>query len=99
MALIRQLVASQHGRPGDIVLDPFLGSGTTAVCSEELGRRWVGIEKRGDYAEIARQRVEQWWRKIHSERRKTGKPRRKLRDVLEGFSSSEGCISECSGGR
>ncbi len=30
--------------PGDLVLDPFLGSGTTAAVADELGRRWVGIE-------------------------------------------------------
>lgn len=58
LALIRQLVACST-RPGDTVLDPFLGSGTTAVCCEELARRWVGIEKWKEYAEIARRRVEQ----------------------------------------
>lgn len=36
-------------RPGDWVLDPFLGSGTTAAVAETMGRRWVGIEQ-GDHA-------------------------------------------------
>ena len=41
----------------DIVLDPFMGSGTTAVAAETLGRRWLGIELSPNYTEIARKRV------------------------------------------
>ena len=41
----------------DIVLDPFMGSGTTAVAAETLGRRWLGIELSPNYSEIARKRV------------------------------------------
>ncbi|HUG13234.1 MAG TPA: site-specific DNA-methyltransferase [Opitutaceae bacterium] len=43
--------------PGDLVLDPFLGSGTTAVVAQELGRVWLGIEINPDYVELARQRI------------------------------------------
>ena len=43
---------------GDIVLDPFIGSGTTAVACERLGRKWIGIEISPDYCEIAKQRIE-----------------------------------------
>lgn len=42
----------------DIVLDPFMGSGTSAVAAEVLERRWVGIELSPDYTEIARKRVQ-----------------------------------------
>lgn len=45
-------------RPGGVVLDPFLGSGTTAVVAARLGRRCVGIELNPEYAAIARARVE-----------------------------------------
>jgi site-specific DNA-methyltransferase (adenine-specific) len=41
----------------DIVLDPFMGSGTSAVAAETLGRRWLGIELSPNYAEIATKRV------------------------------------------
>jgi site-specific DNA-methyltransferase (adenine-specific) len=42
----------------DIVLDPFMGSGTSAVAAEVLERRWVGIELSPDYTEVARKRVQ-----------------------------------------
>ena len=41
----------------DIVLDPFMGSGTSAVAAETLGRRWLGIELSSNYSDIARKRV------------------------------------------
>jgi len=49
------LAASQ---PGDVVLDPFLGSGTTAVVAKKLHRHWVGIELDRRYIEIARARID-----------------------------------------
>ena len=39
------------------MLDPFLGSGTTAAAAEELGRKWVGIELNPDYCEITKKRL------------------------------------------
>ena len=41
-----------------IVLDPFLGSGTTAVACERLNRKWIGIEIEEKYCAIAKQRIE-----------------------------------------
>jgi len=40
-----------------IVLDPFMGSGTTAVVAEKLNRRWIGIEINEEYCEIAKRRL------------------------------------------
>jgi DNA modification methylase len=42
---------------GDVVLDPFAGSGTTCVAAKELGRRYVGIEVNLDYVEICERRL------------------------------------------
>ena len=43
--------------PGDIVLDPLCGSGTTCKVSKQLGRHFIGIEVSSDYCEIARKRI------------------------------------------
>jgi len=56
IALINHLIAAST-RKGDSVLDPFLGSGTTAASAEKLGRNWEGIESNAEYAAIARMRV------------------------------------------
>ncbi len=57
----RAVIASSN--PGDIVLDPFLGSGTTASVAKSLGRNWIGIEKEPKYIKIAEKRIEQTKRK------------------------------------
>ena len=44
---------------GDIVLDPFLGSGTTALAAKFLGRNYIGIEKNPEYVKIAEDRLRQ----------------------------------------
>lgn len=42
---------------GDLVLDPFMGSGTTGIAAVKTGRRFIGIEMNPDYFEVARQRI------------------------------------------
>lgn len=44
-------------RPGDVVLDPFIGSGTTAVVCKELNRRYIGFELNEEFARLARERL------------------------------------------
>lgn len=44
-------------RPGDLVLDPFMGSGTTAVVAQRLGRNYVGCELNPTYAAMANRRI------------------------------------------
>jgi site-specific DNA-methyltransferase (cytosine-N4-specific) len=46
-------------RPGDIVLDPFFGSGTTGQVAEQLGRQWIGCEIQRDYEPLQKKRTRQ----------------------------------------
>ena len=56
VALVERIV-KLWTNPGDLALDCFLGTGTTAIACERLGRRWVGIERDPQYVEIARKRL------------------------------------------
>ena len=56
LRLIGKLVACSTDA-GDIVLDPFLGSGTTAIAAESQRRRWIGIEANADYLSIIKGRL------------------------------------------
>ena len=55
-ALVRKIL-SFSSNPGDLVLDPFLGSGTVAVVAREMGRDYLGFEVVRDYFEFARARL------------------------------------------
>lgn len=55
--LIAKIILASSN-PGDIVFDPFLGSGTTSVVSKKLGRRYVGIETNPQYCLWAEERLE-----------------------------------------
>jgi len=55
--LIAKLILASS-RPGDLVLDPFLGSGTSSVVARKLGRRYIGIEKDLLYCLYAERRLE-----------------------------------------
>jgi len=46
-------------KEGDVVLDPFMGSGTTALAAQEHGRRWVGVELNPEYVKIIKKRTQQ----------------------------------------
>jgi site-specific DNA-methyltransferase (adenine-specific) len=54
--LLRRLVLASSN-PGDLVVDPFLGSGTTAVVAEQLGRKWKGCDLSVEYSEWAVKRI------------------------------------------
>lgn len=53
--LYRVLMAST--KPGDVVLDPFFGTGTTGAVAKKLGRHWIGIEREQDYIAVAKERI------------------------------------------
>jgi len=52
--LVEKCIASTHA---NVVLDPFMGSGTTAVAAQSLGRNWIGIDISEDYCRMANDRV------------------------------------------
>jgi site-specific DNA-methyltransferase (adenine-specific) len=56
MFIIKELI-KLLSRPNDIVLDPFIGSGTTAVAAKELNRRYIGIDINKEYCEYAKKRL------------------------------------------
>jgi modification methylase len=53
--LYRVILASSN--PGDVMLDPFFGTGTTGAVAKKLGRNWIGIERDKKYIRIAQQRI------------------------------------------
>ena len=56
-ALARDLILC-FSQPGDLVLDPFVGSGTTCVVAAQNERRWIGIDIASEYCEIACERLQ-----------------------------------------
>ncbi len=54
--LYRVILASSN--PGDVVLDPFFGTGTTGAVARKLGRSWIGVERDPAYIEIAQARID-----------------------------------------
>ena len=44
-------------KPGDVVLDPFFGTGTTGAVARRLGRRWIGVERETSYVKVAKERI------------------------------------------
>jgi site-specific DNA-methyltransferase (adenine-specific) len=55
--LVAKLILASS-KPGDLVFDPFLGSGTSSVVAKKLGRRYLGIEQNEEYALLAEARLE-----------------------------------------
>lgn len=64
---LMKILIENSTNKGDIVLDPFVGIGTTAIACKELNRRYIGVELDKKYFETARNRVEQIQRKGESE--------------------------------
>jgi site-specific DNA-methyltransferase (adenine-specific) len=80
LELVRRLVAAAT-RPGELVIDPFGGSGTTFVACESIGRRWLGCEIDPGYCAVIAERlgrVDHAPRTQHAEARRRAQ-RRKLR--------------------
>jgi site-specific DNA-methyltransferase (adenine-specific) len=79
VSILRPLVES-FSKPGDLVLDPFAGSGSTCVAAAECGRRYLGIELEAQYCELARQRLAGFAQRCSP-------PSRDLVGTLNGFAA------------
>jgi len=56
-ALLHRVILSST-KPGDVVLDPFFGTGTTGAVAKKLGRDFIGIEREDEYIEVAQKRLD-----------------------------------------
>jgi DNA modification methylase len=56
-ALLERVILSST-KPGDIILDPFFGTGTTGAVAKKLARHWIGIEAQSGYISIAQKRID-----------------------------------------
>jgi len=88
--LHRILVGSTN--PGDIVLDPFFGTGTTGAVAKTLGRDFIGIERETDYIAIAEARLARA-RKLDAAVLKTATSRRQEPRIPSVRSSNAGCCA------
>jgi len=85
--LYRVLMASTN--PGDVILDPFFGTGTTGVVARQLGRHWIGVERESAYVTLAAQRLAKTESRhaedpaLRSERGRRGDPRLPVGRLLE----------------
>jgi len=55
-ALLHRVILSST-KPGDVILDPFFGTGTTGAAARRLGRRYIGIEREAEYVTLAQARI------------------------------------------
>ena len=55
-ALLHRVILSST-KPGDLILDPFFGVGTTGAAAKRLGRRFIGLEREPEYVELAKERI------------------------------------------
>ena len=55
-SLLHRVIVSST-KPGDVILDPFFGTGTTGAVAKRLGRHFIGLEREKTYADVARARI------------------------------------------
>ena len=89
-ALMYRIILSSTNK-GDIILDPFLGSGTTAVVSKKLQRNFIGIEQDKQYISLAKKRLKQT-KVLNDEVVKMKKSRKDLPKVPFGELVEQGII-------
>jgi modification methylase len=82
-ALLYRVIMSSSN-PGDIVLDPFFGTGTTGAVAKKLHRHWIGIELDEEYAQVAQERIDEIQAPAYDDALFASSSRRKARRVPFG---------------
>jgi modification methylase len=101
-ALLHRLILAST-RPGDVILDPFFGTGTTGAAAKRLGRRYIGIERETDYVKLAKDRIAKVIPATAEEVVVTGskksEPRIPFGSIVEAGLLRPGDVLYCSKGR
>ncbi|ACG76991.1 modification methylase [Phenylobacterium zucineum HLK1] len=101
-ALLHRVILAST-KPGDVILDPFFGTGTTGAVARRLGRKFVGIEREAEYAALARKRIAQVTPATADEMAVTGskraEPRVPFGTILEAGLLRPGDVLYCPKGR
>jgi modification methylase len=101
-ALLHRVILAST-RPGDVILDPFFGTGTTGAAAKRLGRRFIGIEREEAYVAAAKKRLAQVIPATPEEVRVTGskksEPRIPFGSIVEAGLLRPGDILYCPKGR
>src|SRR5437868_5375537 len=101
-ALLHRVIMAST-RPGDTILDPFFGTGTTGAAAKRLGRHYIGIERETAYVELARERISKVIPGTAEEVAVTGskrsEPRIPFGQIVEAGLLRPGDVLYCSKGR
>jgi modification methylase len=101
-ALLHRVILAST-RPGDLILDPFFGTGTTGAVARRLGRKFIGIEREPEYAALAEARIAQVIPATAAEMAVTGskraEPRVAFGTLVEAGLLRAGDVLYCAKGR
>jgi modification methylase len=101
-ALLHRVILAST-KPGDVILDPFFGTGTTGAAAKRLGRRFIGIEREEAYAKLAKDRIAKVLPAAPGEVVVTGskksEPRIPFGQIVEAGLLRPGDVLYCSKGR
>jgi modification methylase len=90
-ALLYRVILSSSN-PGDVVLDPFFGAGTTGAIAKKLHRLWIGVERDEEYVRVAQERLDGIQAPAHDDAVFASSSRRKARRVPFGRLLETGLI-------
>ena len=79
---LMEALINKHSNPKDLVIDPFLGSGSTALASYKLKRRFIGGDKDCSYIRKARKRIEEFYQETTVLRARKARQNRSIKKGL-----------------